>query len=68
MYRAPDLQISFTDFNQSCGKQLDNNNEWEKLAGSIEWSKWEVAYAKKFQSSKGNPAKSFQMVLLALLI
>ena len=68
MYRAPDRQISFTDFNQSCGMQLDKNNEWVKLADSIEWSKWEVAYAKKFRSSKGNPAKSFQMVLGALLI
>ena len=68
MYRTTDRQISFTDFNQSCGMQLDQNNEWVVLADSIEWSKWEEDYAKNFNSPKGNPAKSFQMVLGALLI
>ena len=68
MYRTPDRQISFTDFNQSCGMQLDQNNEWVVLADSIDWSRWEDDYAKNFSSPKGNPAKSFQMVLGALLI
>ena len=68
MYRTPDRQISFTAFNQSCGMQLDRNNEWVVLADSIEWGKWEEAYARNFNSPKGNPAKSFQMVLGALLI
>lgn len=68
MYRTPDRQISFTDFNQSCGMQLDQNNEWVALADSIDWTKWETEYAKNFSSPKGNPAKSFQMVLGALLI
>ena len=68
MYRGRDLQISFNDFNQSCGMQLDPENEWVILADSIDWGKWEVEYAKKFTSKKGNPSKSFQMVLGALLI
>ena len=68
MYRTPDRQISFTDFNQSCGMQLDQSNEWVVLADSIDWSMWEKDYAKNFKSRKGNPAKSFQMVLGALLI
>ena len=68
MYKTPDRQISFTDFNQSCGMQLDPNNEWVILADSMDWGKWEGDYAKNFNSSKGNPAKSFQMVLGALLI
>lgn len=68
MYRGRNLQISFNDFNQSCGMQLDPDNEWVVLADSIDWSKWEVEYAKKFPSKKGNPSKLFQMVLGALLI
>ena len=68
MYRSADRQISFTDFNQSCGMQLDQENEWVKLADSIDWASWEIEYAKKFGSKKGNPSKPFQMVLGALLI
>ena len=68
MYRTEIRQIAFTDFNQSCGMQLDKNNEWVRLADSLEWSKWEVEYARNFKSSKGCPAKSFRMVLGALLI
>ena len=68
MYREVFHQISFSDFNQSCGMQLDINNEWVILADSIKWGKWEKKYAKKFKSTKGNPAKPFRMVLGALLI
>ena len=57
MYREVFHQISFSDFNQSCGMQLDINNEWVILADSIKWGKWEKKYAKKFKSTKGNPAK-----------
>ena len=35
MYREVFHQISFSDFNQSCGMQLDINNEWVILADSI---------------------------------
>ena len=68
MYREVFHQISFSDFNQSCGMQLDINNEWVILADSIKWGKWEKKYAEKFKSTKGNPAKPFRMVLGALLI
>lgn len=68
MYREVFHQISFSDFNQSCGMQLDENNEWVKLGDSIKWGKWEKKYAKKFKSNKGNPAKPFRMALGALLI
>ena len=68
MYKAPDKQISFTDFNQSCGMQLDENNEWIKLADRMQWSKWEKKYSQNFKSVKGNPAKPLRMVLGALLI
>lgn len=68
MYRFENHQITFTDFNQSCGMQLDTENEWVKLADSIKWGKWEIEYAKNFKSGKGNPAKSFQMALGSLLI
>ena len=68
MYRSAECQISFTDFNQSCGMQLDQENEWVQLADSIDWASWENEYAKKFKSKKGNPSKPFQMALGALLI
>ena len=68
MYRFENHQIAFTDFNQSCGMQLDPENEWVVLADSIDWFKWEAEYAKNFSSVKGNPAKSFRMVLGSLLI
>lgn len=68
MYRTDIHQIAFTDFNQSCGMQLDSDNEWVRLADRLQWGKWETEYAKNFKSNRGNPAKSFRMVLGALLI
>ena len=37
-------QITLFDFNQSCGMELDPNNEWIKLAHAIPWSKMEAKY------------------------
>ena len=69
MYKpSENHQISFFDFNQSCGMQLDEENEWIVLADRIEWSKWEIKYASFFPSEKGNPGKPFRTVLGALLI
>ena len=68
MYKYRTHQITFNDFNQSCGMQLDPNNEWVKLADSIKWGQWEAEYAAFFPSEKGNPAKPFRMALGALLI
>lgn len=61
-------QISFFDFNQSCGMQLDPNNEWIILADNINWSGMEEKYASMFPSSTGRPAKPFRMALGALII
>ena len=68
MYKIADNQISFFDFNQSCGIQLDEKNEWVLLANHIDWPKWEKKYAEFFPSEKGNPAKPLRMALGALLI
>ena len=68
MYKFSDNQISFCDFNQTCGMQLDPENEWIVLSDKIDWSKWEKRYALFFPSVKGNPAKSLRIALGALLI
>lgn len=68
MYRVTNHQITFFDFNQSCGMQLDEKNEWIVLADSIDWDRWESEYAKKFESPRGNPAKPLRMALGALLV
>ena len=44
MYRSEEHHISFFDFNQSCGMQLDKDNEWVKLAGQIDWHRLEETY------------------------
>ena len=53
MYKVANHQITFFDFNQSCGMQLDGKNEWIVLADSIDWDRWELEYAKMFKSPKG---------------
>ena len=69
MYKSPiNHQFSFFDFNQSCGMQLDPNNEWVRLADSLPWDKLEEKYSAMFPSSTGRPAKPFQMALGALII
>ncbi len=68
MYKFRDHQISFYDFNQSCGMQLDTSNEWVILADRIDWDTWEKKYAEFFPSEKGNPAKPLRMALGALLV
>ena len=69
MYMSPYYhQISFFDFNQSCGMQLDDTNEWVRLADSIDWTRMEEAYSKQFPSNTGRPAKPFRMALGALII
>ena len=42
MYREVFHQISFSDFNQSCGMQLDINNEWIILADTDEGVEFEI--------------------------
>ena len=69
MYKSPKYhQISFFDFNQSCGMQLDRDNEWVQLADRIDWDGMEAKYSAMFPSSTGRPAKPFRMALGALII
>lgn len=69
MYKMKkELQITFFDFNQSCGMQLDPEDEWIRLADSIDWDAMEEGYAAMFPSNTGRPAKPFRMALGSLII
>ena len=61
-------QITLFDFNQSCGMELDPNNEWIRLAHAIPWSRMETKYAAMFPSKTGHPATPFRMALGVLII
>lgn len=61
-------QITLFDFNQSCGMQLDPENEWIRLAHAIPWSRMEVKYAALFPSKTGHPATPLRMALGILII
>ena len=61
-------QISFTDFNQPQGMQMNPNNRWVKKAAMIPWDTIEGEYAKLFPSHTGMPAKPLRMALGSLLI
>ena len=71
MYKTTDYdyeQLSFTNFNTTCGMQLDQNNEWIKLAKQLPWKAWEPLYQAMFPSGTGNVAKSARMVLGSLIL
>ena len=70
MYRKsdPEHQITFFDFKKEYGMQLDEENEYVKLADEIDWDGLEGGYAELFPSVNGNPAKPLRMVLGALLV
>ena len=61
-------QISFTDFNQPQGMQMNPDNRWVKKAAMIPWDTIEAEYAKLFPSHTGMPAKPLRMALGSLLI
>ena len=61
-------QISISDFNQSCGFQLDPNNEWVRLADRIPWSEMEADYISLFPSKRGRPAIPYRMALAVRII
>lgn len=61
-------QISFTDFNQPQGMQMNPNNRWVKKAAMLPWDTIEAEYAKLFPSHTGMPAKPLRMALDSLLI
>ena len=49
-------QISFTDFNQPQGMQMNPNNRWVKKAAMIPWDTIEAEYAKLFRYACKAPA------------
>ena len=61
-------QITLFDFNQSCGMELDPNNEWIRLAHAIPWSRMKTKYVAMFPSKTGHPATPFRMALGVLII
>ena len=69
MYKfKKDNQISFTDFNQPLGLQMNPDNRWVKKAEMIPWETIEAEYAKLFPSRTGMPAKPLRIALGSLLI
>ena len=71
MYRTTDYeneQLSFINFNTTCGMQLDHANEWLRTAARLPWRAWEALYAVMFPAKIGNVAKPCRMVLGSLLL
>lgn len=69
MYKTEkDAQMTFEDFNQSCGMKLDPNDEWVVAAGRVDWAAVEELYRALFPSKRGRPALGARMALGALII
>ena len=71
MYKSPDYdyeQLSFINFNATCGLQLDPNNEWVQMSKNLPWRAWETLYIVIFPSNTGNVAKPCRMVMGSLII
>jgi len=69
MYKfSGERQISFTDFNQPHGLNMNPENRWIKKAEMIPRDTIETEYAKLFPSHTGMPAKPLRMALGSLLI
>ena len=69
MYKTiTNVQISFDDFNQSCGMQLDKDNEWVRLSEIIPWNEFEEGYEKNFPGTNGRVAYSFRVAFGSLFI
>ena len=69
MYKSADYdyeQLSFVDFNESCGMQLDRDNEWILHASRLPWKAWEVAYAAMFTGTNGTVTQAIAGVLPAI--
>lgn len=61
-------QLTFSNFNQPLGLQLNPENRWIKKADTIPWDAIEERYAKLFPSNRGVPAKPLRMALGSLII
>lgn len=69
MYRKSSTrQLSFSDFGQPAGMNLDPENRWIRRAQQIPWERIEEEYASLFPGKSGNVAKPVRLVLGALLI
>jgi len=69
MYKAEkSVQMTFEDFNQSCGMKLNVRDEWIVVANSIDWAAVESKYMEFFPSKRGRPALNARMSLGALII
>lgn len=71
VYKSTDSehqQLSFFQFNASCGMQLDNQNEWVKNANRLPWKVWEASYASMFPGIKGCVAKPCRMLIGSFII
>ena len=69
MYKAEKpAQMTFEDFNQSCGMKLNVHDEWIVVANSIDWAAIEEKYMAFFPSKRGRPAVNARMALGALVI
>lgn len=63
MYKFKSKQISFSDFGQPVGMEMNPDNRWIKKADAIPWEQIELKYAKLFANSKGNVAKPLHLAL-----
>jgi len=68
MYKFKSKQISFSDFGQPVGMEMNPDNRWIKKADAIPWEQIELKYAKLFANRKGNVAKPLHLALGALII
>ena len=62
------VQMTFEDFNQSCGMKLNACDEWVVAANSVDWAAVEEKYMTFFPSRRGRPAIGARMALGALII
>jgi hypothetical protein len=68
MYKFKSKQISFSDFGQPVGMEMNPENRWIIKADSIPWAEIELKYAKLFANRKGNVAKPLHLALGSLII
>ena len=61
-------QLTFSNFNQPLGLQLNPENRWIKKAEMIPWDEIEDRYAELFPSGRGVPAKPLRMAFGSLLL
>ena len=66
--KKTDRQLTFEDFNQSCGMKLEMTNEWIILSSRIDWKSAEKIYSRLFPSRLGRPALPLRIALGALII